>query len=114
MVYREDGAERCLGGRAVRAVRGTVVRSVRGGCRGAGEFTELSPTRELGLNFPIVRRELKKRRSSLAVWAGLLIALPSTAFLDVEVGDCIRLKVPLEVMRPLTAVVLQCDSRYIF
>ena len=112
-MYREDGAERCLGGRAIWAVRGTAIRSVRGGCRGAGEFTELSPTRELGLNFSIAWRELEERRSSLAVWAGLLIALPGAAFLDVEVGDGVCLEVPLKVVRPLTAVVFQCDAGYI-
>ena len=111
-MYREDGAERCLGGRAIWTVRGTAVRSVRGGCRGAGEFTELSPTRELGLNFSIARRKLKEWRGSLTVRAGLLIALPGTAFLDVEVGDGVCLKVSLKVVRPLTAVVFQCDSGY--
>ena len=90
-----------------------MIRSVRGGCRGAGEFTELSPTREFGLNVPIARRKLEERRSSLAVWAGLSIALPGTAFLDVEVGDSVCLEVSLKVMRPLAAVVLQCDSRCI-
>ena len=90
-----------------------MVGSVRGRGGGAGEFTELSPTRELGLNFSIAWRELEERRSSLAVWAGLLIALPGAAFLDVEVGDCIHLKVPLKVMRPLTALVFQRNSGYI-
>ena len=47
------------------------------------------------------------------VWAGLLVALPSAAFLDIEVGDSVRLKIPLKAMWPLAAVVLQCDSKCI-